>query len=196
AFLATPVFDGARVAGVFVLQMPVREINRIMADSTGLGATGETYLVGPDRLMRTDSRFRRERTLLVQRVDSEGARRSLAGETATAPSKDYRGEDVIASFAPLRIEGLHWGIVAKMDRAEIQAPIDALRRRVLVLTALLVVAAGGLLYLGLWRLVLRPVGAPRDHAEPGKGGDHPSPAAAARADRGRPLPAPPHPHPP
>ena len=62
AFVATPIYDGSRNVGVLAMQLPVDEINRIMTGGRswqrdGLGASGETYLVGPDRLMRSVSRF-------------------------------------------------------------------------------------------------------------------------------------------
>ena len=41
--------------GAVAIQIPINQINQIMQERTGLGKTGETYLVGPDKLMRSDS---------------------------------------------------------------------------------------------------------------------------------------------
>ena len=62
SFIATPIDDGPERLGVLVFQMPVEEIERVMTGNQnwwadGLGETGETYLVGPDFKMRSDSRF-------------------------------------------------------------------------------------------------------------------------------------------
>lgn len=59
--LATPIGDGGGIYGVLALQISVDGINNVMTgnrswDSDGLGRTGETYLAGPDRLMRSVSR--------------------------------------------------------------------------------------------------------------------------------------------
>ena len=43
------------IIGVFALQIPLDQINVIMQERTGMGKTGETYLVGEDLLMRSDS---------------------------------------------------------------------------------------------------------------------------------------------
>ena len=62
AFVATPVFDGARMIAIMVLKLPIEPISRALSgnqqwQAEGLGKTGEVYLVGPDRTMRNDSRF-------------------------------------------------------------------------------------------------------------------------------------------
>src|SRR5437773_4802993 len=60
-FPYTTLFRSRRL-GVVALQLPVDRINAVMTgdrkwETQGLGRTGETYLIGPDRRMRSDSRF-------------------------------------------------------------------------------------------------------------------------------------------
>ena len=55
AFIAAPIFEQSRKVGVLIFQFPMADVNAIMSDRSGLGKTGETYLVGPDKLMRSDS---------------------------------------------------------------------------------------------------------------------------------------------
>ncbi len=62
SFVASPIFDGAKLIGVLVFQLPIDRINDIMTSrgawsEVGLGETGETYIVGDDLLMRNQSRF-------------------------------------------------------------------------------------------------------------------------------------------
>jgi class 3 adenylate cyclase len=62
AFVATPVFDGPRMAAIMVLRLPVEPISKALSgdrqwEAEGLGKSGEVYLVGPDLTMRNDSRF-------------------------------------------------------------------------------------------------------------------------------------------
>ncbi len=135
----------------------------------GFGDTGEAYLVGPDYLVRSAPRafyenresyfaelksvgtsedeiasIRRNGTpVLHQRIDTDATRAALAGVEGTGEIIGYRGVPTLASWGPLAISGVKWGLVAKIDSAEAFAPIDALRRDLLLVggLALLVVAA-------------------------------------------------------
>ncbi len=56
AFISTPLRDdNGDLIGVAAFQVSLKEINAIMGERNGLGKTGETYLVGQDKLMRSDS---------------------------------------------------------------------------------------------------------------------------------------------
>jgi len=131
AFLASPVLDRAgELRGVLAFQLSHEPIDRIMQVQAGMGATGETYVVGGDRLMRSDSRFSEASTALHTEVDTETARRALAGETGVALTEDYRGIRVLSAYAPLAFQGLRWAVLAEIDEAEVMAPILDLRASV------------------------------------------------------------------
>jgi methyl-accepting chemotaxis protein len=132
SFIAAPVYEGEEKIGVVAFQMPVGKINGIMNEHTGMGETGETYLVGADLLMRSDSRFSKESTIFKQEVDTETARAALAGESGYRTIDDYRGVPVVSSFSPLKIEGLKWAILAEKDLEEVTAPAMALRNKIVV----------------------------------------------------------------
>ena len=62
AWMLSPVGPQGRVEGVLALQFPISKINNLMTvgkqwQDAGMGSTGETFLVGPDGLMRSDSRL-------------------------------------------------------------------------------------------------------------------------------------------
>lgn len=54
-FIARPILDEGRAVGVLAMQLPNDQINFIMGERSGMGQTGESYLVGSDNLMRSDS---------------------------------------------------------------------------------------------------------------------------------------------
>ena len=59
-FLAAPIFDEGELRMLLVLELPLSELNRVMQTRQGLGEAGETYLVGDDARLRSDSaRFSR-----------------------------------------------------------------------------------------------------------------------------------------
>lgn len=62
AFIGGPIYQGTRIVGILVLELPVKEIDNILSNNQnwkhdGLGETGEVFLVGSDLRMRSTSRF-------------------------------------------------------------------------------------------------------------------------------------------
>ena len=121
SFMASPVWsdDGVPI-GVMALQVPVGRINEIMQFTGGMGETGETYIVGEDLLMRSDSRFSDTTTILRTRVDTETVRRALAGERGVDMTEDYRGVPVLSAFGLLDFEGVRWAVMAEVDEQEVR----------------------------------------------------------------------------
>jgi len=169
AFAAAPIFDTNGLSGILAVQFPVDEINRIMTgggnwSANGLGQSGETYLVGSDKHMRSASRFLLEdkpdylgtleaagvseqtrnmidtfsTSILLQEVDTEAVSEALGGHADTRIISDYRGVDVLSSFAPLQIANLDWTILSEMDLSEAYAPLYAFERRLILWTVGLV----------------------------------------------------------
>lgn len=120
-------------------------------EEEGLAKTGQVYLVGSDLLMRSDDRFLLENpqkyfknigqtkissqtinlikklktSILLQSVETKAGRASTSDVTGTEIIDNYRGASVISSYAPLRLEGLDWGIIAEIERQEAFKPIYA-----------------------------------------------------------------------
>lgn len=125
SFIARGVFDveGTKI-GVLAYQMPIEQLNTTMTQRTGLGETGETYLVGPDRLMRTNSRFDQESAVLRLRAETDSVLRALKGEANVASIENYRGSKVISSFQPIEFRGVRWALIAEFSEEELNAPIQ------------------------------------------------------------------------
>ena len=169
AFVASPVFDNSKLIGVLAFQLSIDEINGIMTSEqnwsqSGLGATGETYLVGPGRGMRSTSRFFVEQpeayfkavtaeglpqenidsikmldtTILNQTVDTPAIDRALDNETGFEVVEDYRGVQTLSAYRPLELDDLDWVINAQIDTAEAFGPIKEFQRKVLLATAIIV----------------------------------------------------------
>jgi len=124
AFMAAPVRDrDGKMLAVLAFRINETGINRIMTsegkwDEVGLGKTGETYLVGSDKRTRSVLRVSDRRTILADTVDTEAVRKALAGDTGEGTGTDYRGESVLASWQPLHIDGVSYGLVAEIDTDE------------------------------------------------------------------------------
>ncbi len=111
--------DDGELAGVIALQLPVNEITNIMNFDAGMRKTGETYLVGEDLLMRSNSRFIEESTILKQTVASHTVKSALAGEYGVDFTPDYRGVEVLSAYSSTVIDDHSWAVMAEIDKAEI-----------------------------------------------------------------------------
>ena len=119
-FTAAPIIANGKTVGVLAMQVSTDAINRIMQERSGMGQSGETYLVGNDLLMRSDSRFSNDSTLLKQRVDTITVHKGLQGEAGCDVVPDYRGIDVISCYDRVDMGGNKWAIMSEIDRAEAQ----------------------------------------------------------------------------
>ncbi len=129
AFVSSTILDDdGTLLGILAFQIPSDRINEIMQVRAGMGESGETYVDGPDLLMRSDSRFSKEPTTLKTRVDTVTTRLALEGQKGFQTTDDYRGIPVLSAYGPIDFEGVRWAVLAEIDVAEAQAPIDALRR--------------------------------------------------------------------
>ncbi len=169
AFVFGPVYDQGLTGdliGLIALQLSNQSVAALLSDRTGLGETGETYLVGEDKLWRSDSRFAQElgvaSTLLNPdlKVDTEASRGGLAGEHGVKLVKDYRGVNVLSAWSPMDLQppsatdpdGVHWVIIAETDQAEVEQPVVQLAYVVGGVTAgaaVLVIIVGFVLAAGL-----------------------------------------------
>ncbi len=135
AFIAQPVIKNGRTELVVALQLSIGAINAIMQRREGMGETGETYLVGQDHLMRSDSYLDPKHHSVIASfadpskgsVTSVAAKAALAGETGTDIVIDYNGNPVLSAYAPLQLGGVTWALLAEIDEAEAFAVIGQLK---------------------------------------------------------------------
>ena len=132
AFFGTPVFneDGQPYA-IIALQISTKNINEIMQERTGMGETGESYLVGSDLLMRSDSRFSNTSSILHQKVDTVATRNALNQQSGTEIITDYRDEKVLSSYENLGLRKIlgtdfQWVIISEIDAKEALADVKNL----------------------------------------------------------------------
>jgi len=150
AFIARKIVRDGRTLGVLALQMPIDRINEVMQVTAGMGEIGETYIVSPDYLMRSDSRFSETSTILKTSVATGTAKRAFAGESGIDVVDDYRGVPVLSAFQPFVFSGTTWAVMAEIDVAEVDTPIDTMRNSIafIGIGLTLLVALGGVVLAG------------------------------------------------
>lgn len=143
SFLAMPFLVDDQVSMIVALRIPISQINTIMESHGGLGETGDSYLVGSDKLWRTESlqttSYNVESTLLNPEliVDTKPVHEALAGKSGTGVTSNGLGNTVLASWKPFSFHNLQWAIVNEVNQAEISKPVTRL------LNTSSMVAAGG-----------------------------------------------------
>jgi len=149
-FMATALNDASGdFLGVIAVQLPTDTILGIMNYTSGMGDTGETYLVGQDMLMRSDSRFTDASTVLQQAVHTPTVASALAGERGMSYIQDYRDVEVMSVYLPMPVGNTSWAVMAEIDRAEVQQ--GAARERPAMSGALLFVYGLSLWSVWYWR---------------------------------------------
>jgi methyl-accepting chemotaxis protein len=118
AFAAHAVRKGNAVVGVFAVQIPAEPLNELMHFTSGMGTSGETYLVGPDGMMRSQSRFTPVPTLLTVKVDNASVADALNGGSGMRRVRDYRGIPVLSVYAPVDFGGQPWILLSEIDETE------------------------------------------------------------------------------
>ena len=104
---------------VLIQQFSGELINGIMALRPGLGDSGETYLVNPEKLMLTESRFSPATSVMQQFVDSRAVREGLAGFGGQSVIEGYHGEMVFSVWQPIRIDMMEWVLIAEISDHEV-----------------------------------------------------------------------------
>ncbi len=151
AFICAPVHSHAGdIQGVVALRIPLKEINSIMTQRSGMGQTGESYLVGPDLLMRSDSELDpRYRTVNNSfnnpdkgKVESKEVKLALQGQSNTALMTAADGDEYLVAYTPIEIGKSNWALIAEIHKDEAFQAVTRLRNFALIIsgiTALIVV---------------------------------------------------------
>ncbi len=188
SFMAAAIRDEGRITGALAVEIPINLIVDLTTAGqdwvgTGLGETGEVYVVGEDGLMRTDSRLWLEApdrylelvgeagydaeiqqaveafgtTVLIQPVDTEAVAAAQAGDFFVGTSTNYLDEGTLTVARPLDIKGLQWVAVSEVAASEAHGP---LRQHIITLVILLVILVPVVIAAAviLARMTLRPIG--------------------------------------
>ncbi|MGM0509304.1 MAG: methyl-accepting chemotaxis protein, partial [Fusobacteriota bacterium] len=128
------MFAGTRVEdetgeplGIVVIQISPDSINEIMTERSGMGETGESYLVGEDFRMRSNSFLQPEKRSIEAsfkgNVENNGAKtevveKALAGKSGIEETIDYNGHEVISAYDRIEFEDFNWAIISEKEKSE------------------------------------------------------------------------------
>ena len=152
SFMGAPVYDNnGNLLGVYAIQISLKKINQIMQERTGMGETGETYIVGTDKRMRSDSFLDPENhsveasfsgSIEKNGVDTEAVRMAIKGEKGKDIIIDYNGNPVLSVFSPLDIDDFKWIVIAEINKSEALAPSNKLLKMILIIAFIIAIIIG------------------------------------------------------
>lgn len=156
AFLAQPVVKNGIIEFVVAIKMPLAALNKVMQQRDGMGKSGESYLVGSDYKMRSDSFLDPTNrsvaasfagSVAQNGVKTEAVELALQGNTGSKIVVDYNGNPVLSAYAPLEFGGAKWALLAEIDEEEVQQPVAALKTSVQIVAAIIALAVAIFAYL-------------------------------------------------
>ncbi len=124
AYFYSPIKDDNTLAGIVMFRMANTSLDPILKHSTGLGKEGESYLVGPDKLFRSNSGKFEDITIVNPAfpIDNELVLKALNGKQGNQTTINYLGELVLSSYTPVDIAGNKYALMVEMDQAEVASP--------------------------------------------------------------------------
>ncbi|MFQ3209899.1 MAG: methyl-accepting chemotaxis protein [Colwellia sp.] len=147
-FIALPFSTSTGVSIVIALQLSIEKINEVMQERAGMGDTGESYLVGSDLLMRSDSFLDPNGHSVIASfagsvkqngVNTEAANLAIEGNTGQKIITDYNGNAVLSAYTAIEFDEMRWALLSEIDVAEAFAPIQTLYWNILTIILFCVV---------------------------------------------------------
>ena len=164
-FIGTPVWKEGEMVAVAALQVSNKAVNQLMQERTGMGETGETYLVGPDKLMRSDS-FRDPEHHSLRASFANPERGSVNTEAVTLALQDkggtqeiigYNGNPVYSSFDLVNFAGVKWAILTEIDPTEIFKSAYELRDQILYVSLGIIAVIALLMVFATSKILISPL---------------------------------------
>ncbi len=192
AFLSAPVFDeeGVRL-GVLIFQLASSQLTDMLIyngqwQASGLGETGETYLVNEDGVFRTTSRLLIEDTKqfsgtlysqgvdehIINNIQALGTNASLHTiqtpatdaafnqEAGTLVTQNYMGQEVLSAFESIEIFGHKWALLSEITMQEVMQETITMQKNILflsIVTVIIIVAVGCFVGFFLSKSISQPI---------------------------------------
>ncbi len=165
-FIAQPLIENGEVRLIVALQLSLEAINKIMQQREGMGETGETYLVGSDKLMRSDS-FLDPTGHSVKAsfanpssgsVDTEAVTLALSGKEDAKIIIDYNGNPVLSAFTPLTVGDTTWALIAEIDESEAFAATNTIKWLIIIISLICIGVILGVAWF-IARSISKPINA-------------------------------------
>lgn len=132
-FYYIPIVINERRVGFVLVEENFQKVQSILLETTGMGTTGETYIVGHDYAMRSSSRFWPDKPPGSILARTTAVDKSFQGLSGSEIIQDYRGEKVLSVYHRVANRDLNWVIISEIDWNEAMQPIRQLQNYLIIL---------------------------------------------------------------
>jgi len=146
--ISSPINIDGSFVGIVCSKISMEDkVFEILINKTGLGETGEIYLVNEESYIISPSRFIGE-TFRKLKIDTEATRKYFKdlgeyknGKHPHFPDiyEDYRGVKVLGVHD--HISGANWGIIAEIDEEEVLEPLAIMKKILIAMSFIIVLIA-------------------------------------------------------
>jgi methyl-accepting chemotaxis protein len=140
--------QSGQVLGYIALRIPDNQINAIIQQRTGLGKSGESYLVGR---LGDKTGLRSDRVVKKGKIGDAKSDKfiemALKGKSGAAVKTGSTGNKEFVRYDPLSIDGLNWCMITTAAFKEMLSPLRVLRNHTLVI---ITVVFSAIVVLALW----------------------------------------------
>jgi methyl-accepting chemotaxis protein len=175
SFISTPIFIDNKKVGALIFQMPVAIINSIMQfnnkyKEAGLGETGETYLVGNDYKMRSNSRFQKDieneivkslgSTIGIFEIKSDSTKAVFENNQTNGINiiSDYKGIDVLSSYSSIDVFGeTKWALITEIEKDEALEVLYSTRNIIIIISIIITILILIISIIVINKLIVKPI---------------------------------------
>ena len=156
AFIAAPVYNLKKeIVAVVALQISLDRINGITEHREAMGATGESYLVGADYLMRSDSYLSPDKYSVnssfsqgtAPQAKSDVISQALQQGSGTEINISYLGEESLSAFTYIKFGDHIWAVVSEISEQEAFAAVSSIKT---IISVILIVVALVVVFVALF----------------------------------------------
>ncbi|MFK5968517.1 MAG: methyl-accepting chemotaxis protein [Candidatus Marithrix sp.] len=151
AFIAQPLIMNGNIEIIVAIQLNDIALNAIVQQKAGLGESGEAYLVGSDKLMRSNSYHDSKHFSIkasfanpnLNKIESKIVNMALSGETGIAIIPEYHDANtlVLTAYTPITVsDKITWALLTEIDKDEAFIAVNELEW-LLIITALIALFA-------------------------------------------------------
>lgn len=140
-FMANPIQKNNQFIGVIAFQLPLDKINNVMLDRSGQGESGETFIVGQDFNLRSDT-YNDPDVYNVRSSFTDAKINFInydAFDTKKLITTSYNGKEVVSSVDSLIVYDTNWKIISEISTDEALSDLKKLQKNTVIFFSLIFV---------------------------------------------------------